>query len=134
LYHSFVRLQELTTQDLVAIRQDLIGSKITLKEYRKQAEEETRLFLDAILIWIKKTHHLDLKSLNLLLEQGDDMAEYWPRNKIHLSEIKIPVTSYAAKNPVECFCESIALFSMREKLPKIITKLVQRSIRAVQPN
>ena len=133
LYHSFVRLQALTRQDLDAVRQDLIGSKITLRQYRKAAEEETKLFFDAILTWIKDTHHLDSRSLDLLMSQGDDLQEYWPRSRLHLSEIRIPITKYAGKNHEEFFCEAMSWFAIEEKLPRTIIKLIKRSIKAVQP-
>jgi len=133
LYHSFAQVQELKTNDLDAIRQDVVGSKISLREYQRQAPDETKLFLAAILLWIKRVHHLDSKYINLLLGENDSLVDYWPHSRLHLSQIKVPITEYAGKNPEETFCEALSVTALREELPRPITKLVARSIKAVQP-
>lgn len=133
LYHSFAKIHELTVTDLANMRDDVIGSKITLAQYRRALDDEAKLVFDVVIMWIKKIHHLNSRSLDLLRSQGDDLNECWPRSKLHLSELKIPVTPYSATEPEEFFCESMSLASMQQKMPKAITKLIARTLRNVKP-
>lgn len=134
LYHAFNQITELTIDDLTRMRTDLVASKLTLLKFRKELEETARLPFDAVIAWIKKVHHLNATSINLLLADGDNLRDYWPRNKLHLSELKIPVTKYSSKDPDKMACESVALYVLRPRnLLRPIRKLVRQTLRAARP-
>jgi hypothetical protein len=133
LYHSFNKITTLTLDDLSSMRQSLIRGGATVQQYRKELDEDARLAFDTVMLWIKKVGRIDARFLNILINQQDDLRSYWPHSKIHLSELQVAVTKYATKNPEEFFCESLALLTLREGLPKTVIKLLTRSLRSVQP-
>lgn len=133
IYHSFNKIKELTTSDLQRYYQSFTTSKVSPSKYRRESDDEQKIIVDAILTWIKDTHHLELKFLDMLFAAGSSLQELWPSSKLHLSAIKIPVTDYSAKNPEELWCESFSFYSIGKKLPRAIRQLTKRTVRQLLP-
>jgi len=133
MYHGFNKIRALSTEDLRQQLTAFSSSRELPSAYRKDLAEDAKIVFDAILDWIKKAHHLELKFLDILVSAGGGLGKYWPRSSLHLSELVIPVTAYSAKNPEEFWCESFSLYAMGETLPRSIRGLVRRTIRRLQP-
>lgn len=116
-YHNNVTLQRTTPDDLEELREELIKSKDWLADFGKSLDDERTPIWDAIIRWIEDYHALKPKHIDILIDGGDNLTDFWPKDPVHLSDFAIPVTEYGNKNPSELFCESFCYHMTGKELP-----------------
>ena len=133
LYHDFCVIDELTTDDLKAAHALFKESGELPSEHRKGLEDKPKVIFNAIFKYIKEKHKLKIIHLDLMVgQETSNLSEFWPKNRLHLSEMKVPVSKYAGKAPVEMWCESMAAYSTKAELPVKIKNLVIKSIKSLR--
>lgn len=132
MYHSSLELLEFSLEDVAALRRDFITSGDLPSVYRKALTEENQPLFDACLAWIGSNHYLIGPFLDLLVADGEDLKQFWPRTKLHLAELQDLVSEYAKKNPCEMWCEALSLFATKQPLPSKVRDLVVRSLKSIK--
>jgi hypothetical protein len=98
---------------LKKLKNDWIKSKLTGKEFIKECEDvEKKLFVNAI-SYVKRSHKLNLKHVDLMLHEGKEITKYWPQ-EITFCEPTSIVSEYACVSPEEFFAESFAFYYLKE--------------------
>jgi hypothetical protein len=123
LYHEYVTLQEIEEKEL----EDILGeieSAESIRAFQAEADDESKLVLKKVLKHINEVHGLNVKHLEMALENGDSIKEYWP-SFIEMSETEACITDYARKSPEEFFAEAIAHKFEGRKLPKKVESLYE---------
>lgn len=93
-------------------------------------EDADRLAYSWIMRCIKQTHGLSVKDLDQLAEAGfyEEIRNVWPSKVTPKKELNPIISTYACKNFRETFAEAFAFYLVGMKLPKDVTKLVERTI------
>lgn len=126
LYDKHMALTSAEEGDLDSIYQEIVDAG-SIREFQKNADEETQLVIKACLRSIRALHGVDRKHLDLLLRNGHSIEEYWP-SYVEYSEKNVIVTAYGSTKPEEFFAEAFAHWFVGKKLPKEVEKLLIRSL------
>lgn len=126
LYHKYITLQEIKEKELKSILGE-VESLGSVRAFMRECDEETKVQLKEILKHILNIHSLSVSHLEMLLEDGESLAEYWPSN-IEMSEKEVAITEYARKSPEEFFAEAIAHKFSDRKIPKAVEELYTKTM------
>lgn len=126
LYHEYITLQEILQDELVEIL-DAIITAGSISSFMKDCDDNSLLIAKDALRHINRVHGLNRHHLELALENGESIAEYWP-SSLELSEKETCITDYARKSPEEMFAESMAFHFCGRMIPKKIMALVEKTL------
>lgn len=126
LYHEYITLQEIKEKELKGLLGD-VESTGTLRGFQREAEEDVKLQLKEVIKHIKSVHGLSINHLEMILENGESIEEYWPTN-IEMSETEVCITDYARTSPEEFFAEAIAHKFSGIKLPKKVEEAYEKTM------
>lgn len=126
LYHKYITLQEIKEKELKGILGD-VESLGSVRAFMRECDEETKVQMKEILKHIMNVHSLSVSHLEMLLEDGESLSEYWPSN-IEMSEKEVAITDYARKSPEEFFAETIAHKFDGRKVPKAVEELYTKTM------
>ncbi len=99
-------------------------------------EDKDKLIFKQAIRHISKNHRITAKEINsLLAAQKQDVIEYmWPDKDVDVNDLRPIVSEYAMKNVEELFAESFAFYMTKQKLPKSIEALMERSLSFAKDN
>lgn len=126
LYHKYIHLQEVKEKEL----QEILGeveSAGSVRGFMREAEDVTKGQLKEVLKHILNVHGLNVSHLEMLLENEESIAEYWP-SIIEMSEKETCITEYARKSPEEFFAEAIAHKFSGRILPRKVEELYEKTM------
>ena len=126
LFHAYITMLEADESDLDHLL-DEVQSQQSVSSAQKSLEEHDQILLKECLRNVHRIHGLSKMHLEMMLEAGDSIEEYWPQS-IELSEKEIALTDYARKAPEELFAESFAFWFIGRKLPKRIQALMDTTL------
>lgn len=126
LYHKYITQQEVKEKELQEILGD-IESAGSIRDFLGDADEESKIIVKKALKHINEVHGLNKMHLEMALDNGDSLSEYWP-TFLELSETETAITDYAKKSPEEFFAEAVAHKFSGRKLPKSIEELYEKSM------
>jgi hypothetical protein len=130
-YHTIVTHKEVKPETLSKLRRKLVKGEDTINQFSKQLDEEVRPVFAQCLKFIHEKHNLNAKHLDTVLEEGDDLKEFWPTSVLELKELKTDITEYATKSPEEFFAEAFAYHLIGKKLPKYIATRLDNTLAKV---
>ena len=128
LYHSYITITQLTDEDL----QELIEKHLTKtspSDGKSQMDEDELEIFAVMLKFVKRTHSLTIKDLDILFDSEEDLSEYWPVAS-EISKKTYEVSEYAMTKNTELFAESVAFHFQKKKLPVKVTKLLEKTLSA----
>ncbi len=98
--------------------------------FKGQLEEDLVLPYKLILKYVSQIHGLSVREMDVLWDAGDKavITDLWPTKSLSQKDLKPLVTEYATKNVRELIAESFAHHVVGKKLPKDVTKLIERTI------
>lgn len=131
LYHAHLVEGVATTKQLSKLYRN-VAKKGSFELARASLSEDEEAQLDAVLAYIHENHYLDFERIERMLAGGVDIQPLWPTTELPVNYMESPIGEYSQKNPAEFFCESVRLYLMKEKLPKQIQKLVERTFTAMR--
>lgn len=126
MYHEYIQTQEIKDKELKAILED-VESTGSVRAYNREAEDDTKLQVKEILKHILNIHGMGVSHLEMMLENGDSLSDYWPTN-IEMSEKEEAVSDYARKSPEEFFAEAVSFKFLERKLPKKVEELYAKTM------
>lgn len=131
-YSRNVSLFSIKSEQIVQMREELAeyGKLSTLN---KQLDDEGKETLKECLRYIKRAHSILPRHINMLLDSGDSLKDYWPKTPIDLQRKQVVVSEYAMTAPDEFFADAYAFYVTQDKkLPKSVNKLMQKTLNAVK--
>jgi hypothetical protein len=135
LYHHTIKIQEAGKNKLDQLHKDFIDSSSYVTQYRKylkEGGEETELELfNSIIKYILTVHKLTGRHLNILLGEGNNLADYWPTSPMQLGKATPVVSMYATKNVDEFFAESLSFMSIGVAIPAQIANAINTSMKMI---
>lgn len=131
LYTNYSLVKEISPQSLASMCNDL-KSEGSVKGYTSNCDEEDKIIFRQALKWCKQTFHIDTKSLDLLLDNGFDIAKIWPPSPLHLSSVDTPVSVEASKSPFNLFASSMAAYINKMDLSEKIEKRCKFTLKALK--
>lgn len=129
LYHrSTIVVKKFSDVRLNNLRKTLvkIGS---IKEF-KQENADSDLFKLALKN-IREIHKIGQNDLQILLNNGNNLKDYWPNVELEMSDLNLYVSQYAGKSYEEYFCESLAYYLTGKKLPKEVKKQLKITLKGL---
>lgn len=126
-YHKFVSITNLQEEELTQILDEISGVQ-SVKEYLKEATEDTKYMVSRILQYIAQTHYLNKLHIELMLNAGESIEEFWPVS-LDLTHKELAISEYAKKNVEEFFAESFSFDFVGRTIPKNIKKLLDATLR-----
>lgn len=126
LYDKHMAQSTWEDADLEDIKNESIASE-GIRNYLREAEEELRPVIRAVLRSIKSLHGVDAKHLDTLIRQGHSIDEYWP-TQVQFADRNVIISEYAMKSPEEFFAEAFSFWFIGKSLPKEVQKLLDRSL------
>lgn len=129
LYDKNMERKKVKSQEIINLRSDLINSGMRISEYIKNMEDgET---MKKVAEYIKDLYNLKPQHIDLLVQQGDDLLGYWPKDGIELSEYTPFVSEYATESVEEFFAESFMFYYMKADLPAIVEKAIKYTLNKI---
>lgn len=126
LYHEYIKLQQIKEAELKSILGEVESSE-GIRSFQREADDETKVQLKEVVKHIMNVHSLSINHLEMMLENGESIAEYWPTS-LEMSEKEEAITDYAKKSPEEFFAEAIAHKFSGRKLPKKVEELYSKTM------
>jgi hypothetical protein len=130
MYDKHMALTSSEEDDLTDILNEVIDAG-SVRDYMKDADEETLLIVKACLKHIRQVHGIDRKHLDSLMRNGHSIEDYWP-TYVEFSEKNVIVSEYAQKSPEEFFAEAFSHNFIGKKIPKDVKDLLTRSLSQLQ--
>lgn len=130
LYHEFVTLSQVTEKELTDILDD-INSEGSIYDYLKSCEDDILLVVKHVLRHIQNVHGLNKKHLEIQLNSGNKIDEYWPL-QLEVSDKQIAITEYAKKSPEELFAETFAFYLTGAKINDKLAKAMKKTLDNVK--
>ena len=131
-FNTSVQVDPITKSEFAKILNKLLKSDVDkCSEFSSQLDEDRdKLVFKQAIRAISKNHRVTAKEINsLIAAQKHDVLEYlWPDKDIDVHDLKPIVSDYATKNVEELFAESFAFYMTKQKLPKSIEALVEKSL------
>jgi hypothetical protein len=128
-YHNYVLLQDADEDTLNQIVDDL-HAQGSLRDYLKDAEEETKLIINACIKHVGQVHNISKFHLEKLLNLQEDIGDYWP-TFVEFSEKQVAISDYSRKSPEEFFAEAYAFHQMGRPLPQKVDKLLNSTLASL---
>ena len=131
-YSRNVSLFNIKSEQIRNLRTELVEhGKLSL--LNKSLDDEGKEVLKECLRYIKRAHSLLPRHINMLLDSGDDLKDYWPDSSIDLQRKQVVVSEYAMTAPDEFFADAYSFYVTEAKaLPKSVTKLLVKTLAAVK--
>lgn len=126
MYTEYITLQEIKQKELKHIL-DAVDAEGSVRGFQKGAEDETKAQVKEILKHIMSIHGIGVSHLDMMLENGESIAEYWPTN-IEMSEKEVSISDYALKSPEEFFAEAVSFKFLGRRIPKKIEELYEKTM------
>ena len=126
MYHKYITLQEIKEKELKQILGE-VESLGSVRAFMRECDEDTKVQMKEILKHILNIHSLSVNHLEMLLDDGESISDYWP-SSIEMSEKEIAITDYARKSPEEFFAEAIAHKFSGRKIPKAVEELYTKTM------
>ena len=126
LYHYYVSLLNADDAVLRQILED-IHQTGNIAAYMKEAEDDVKATVKAVLRHINQVHSLGKHHLDLQLRLSQPLDEYWP-TAVDFSFKTVAVTDYGRKSPEELFAESYAFNMLGRTLPKKVANLMDSTL------
>jgi hypothetical protein len=127
VYHDYVELQTIDVKEVSKLFK-AVNKASSYSDFRSSAEERELLVFDLVLAYINDVHNLRTTDVSTLMDAGESLEPYWPTSPLDMSDFKYDITEYAGKNQEEMFCECFAFHLAGKKLPKHITKLMEKTL------
>lgn len=132
LYHSYMKLKQFEPHAIRKLRDQYIEDSLPVAEFRSGLDEDASAMFDLLIGSVSSTTRLANKHLDLLAANGDlgVIHDSWP---LHLedSDHEIVVSEYASTSPEEFFAEAFCNWLLGVKLPKRVTKAIEKTVSAV---
>lgn len=114
----------------------LSGDVLPSKFASELSEDDEKLSYKMLIRFISQSRSLTVYDLDDLFKADarDELKSVWPTRTIPKKELEPVVTEYACKNVKELVAESFAYHIIGKKLPKQITKLVEKTISIGKQN
>lgn len=127
LYDKNMNRNKAKSDEVINLRSDLINSNMKVTDYIKNMEDgET---LKKVMAKIKELYNLKPQHIDLLIQQGNDLTDYWPKEGLDLTEYTPFVSEYATESVEEFFAESFMFFCAKDTLPAIVIKAINYTIK-----
>lgn len=132
LFHKRLELTNFLKERLESLRDECLEYAGSLRDFYKESSDEDKLVFREVLSHYKKYHKLDATSLSLLhMEDSEKFASLWPK-RTTVVESKSDPTDYALTKPEEFWAECFSYRLWGKKLSKDITKLLEKTLKALQ--
>lgn len=133
MYNRTVLPSDIKEETCTNYLDSLLNSGVTSREYRMGLDTEERTEYMFILREIRRTHKISEAEINSLItaELKDSVRHLWPRS-VSKTQVEPIVSEYATTNYKELIAESFAFYLTGVKLPKAVTKLVERSLSYIK--
>lgn len=130
LYNTSVKVVNTSRKELKELYSLYVDTGDSPKAFMASLQEEDKLKFRKVLKIIRSHKRFSINDLQLLYEQGksDVIEQLWPAHDIPDREPDPLVTEYATKNVGELFAEAFAFYVTGVKLPKSVTRLMEKSI------
>lgn len=130
-YHKNVLLSRIGNNKLNQLKEDFKNEKTTINNFKSDLEEDDQILFSEILQYIKKYHKIDIKDLDTLISDGEDVTTYWP-DKVELCNQEDLVSEYSKKSTKELFAEAFSFYLTDQKLPDNIKEMVERDLKIIK--
>lgn len=127
LYHNYVKLVTASEADINRVLDSVVTAQ-SISSALKTVDEADVLLLKECVKSVYKLHGLTKQHLQMMLEAGESIDEFWPYN-IELSEKEVAITEYARTSPEELAAETFAHWFVGRKLPKALQGELDRTLR-----
>jgi len=124
-YHKHNEITEVSKKDLQNILEDIINTG-SVRAFIKEVPDDANT-VKHCLKFIKRTHGLDARHIELLLKARKDISDYWPTH-VEFTEQEILVSEYGKKNAEEFFAESFSFWFSGKQLPKALLSLLHKTL------
>ncbi len=130
LYQKRLTLSTISTEELQGLCADVVAYEGNLTEYAKEVgDDQTKLIIKEVLAYFKKHHHMDSKTVDLLLQEDSaKLTELWPTSA-KLTEERPDISEYSLKNVEEFFAEAFANYILGKMLPKDVQKGIDFTVK-----
>lgn len=129
LYKSYTKIKDFEPHHLRKLRDSYLADSVPINDFRGQLEEDQVLLFDNLISTLCGNTRLTRRHLDTLAETGllDTIKELWP---VHVddSDFEIAVTEYGTKSPEEFFAEAFAFWLLKNKLPKRIQAVMDKTV------
>ena len=132
MYHKRLDLSNILKDRLEPMLDELLQFAGNLSDFYKEQDDENRLVFREVLAHYKRYHKMDSYSLDILhVEDTEKFASMWPK-RATLVESKPDLSEYSMTKPEEFFAEAFAFYMTGRSMPKDITKLMDKTLTALQ--
>lgn len=126
LYHSYVKMVDASEVDINRVL-DAVVTAQSISSALKTVDESDVMLLKECVKQVHKLHGLNKQHLEMMLEAGESLDEYWPYS-IELSEKEVAITEYARSSPEELMAECFAHWFVGRKLPKALQEGLDKTL------
>lgn len=132
LYHKRLELLNILKDRLEPMLDELLKFAGSLRDFYKELEEEDRHVFREVMSHYKRYHKMDSYSMDILhTEDTEKFASMWPK-RATLVEARPDLTEYSMTKPEEFWAEAFAFHMQGRKMPKDITKTMEKTLTALQ--
>lgn len=128
-YHEFVTITNIDQSELDQILDEVHAAQ-SIKDYLKEATDDTKLVVLQALRYISQVHALGRHHIEFMLNAGESIENLWPLS-LDLTQKELAISDYARKNVEEFFAESFAFNFVGRALPKKIEVLLDKTLRTL---
>lgn len=130
LYQRRLKLSRVMEDRLTDLWDSVLNYDGGIKDYQKEiADDEDSMLLKDVIKYFKRVHHMDVRSVDILLQHDSELiGKLWPTSAV-LTEERSDISEYAMTNVEEFFAECVAYHCVGKKLPKDIRKALKVTFR-----
>jgi hypothetical protein len=130
LYQKRLLLSNISEKELEELCIDVVNYEGGLGDYCKEVgDDHVKSVIKEVLIYFKRYHHMDQRSVELMLhEDSGKLSEIWPTSA-KLTEERADISEYSLKNVEEFFAESFANYILGRMLPKDVQKGIDATVK-----
>ena len=130
LFQSRIEQVHHRQKQMDVMLKELLDSQETVKEFERSLDEDMRTIFKEVVQHYKRYHRLDIKSMDLLLEEDSvKFASLWPRQAVAIQSVRTDISEYASTCPEEFFAEAFAYHVTGKTLAKDVTKLIKYTVK-----
>lgn len=125
--------ETVTREECKRLRDALFDQEDPPSAFAGQLEEDDARKFKLIIGWYSQVYSLTRKELDILWDGDyrDDIKDIWP-SRVSKKGVAPVISEYSTKNPAEFFAECLSFYWTKKKLPKDITKLVEKTLSFVK--
>ncbi len=134
LFNTSIKVVNISKETSQEVLQILLGADVPPSKLRGELDDDLKLAYSWILKTIQQNHAVSVAELDVLLNAGmnDEVTKLWPRHTIKKKDLQPEISEYACKNYKETIAEAVSFYLTGRKLPKHVTKLVERTFAYVK--